>query len=195
MHTFALQLAPVLATFGVMMLIEAWPELIAMYPAAYLVMVGSGKGSWDDCGSEIAEYVRRRELDAHVALVGHSDEVHEFMRAADLFVNPSDYEGFSLTLVEALGCAIPVVTTAVGVAPEVIRDGSNGYLCPPKDKRALTAAIARALAERHRWASIGELGRESVLVFDTAQIVERYLLLLGELHSSASGEVSVTSSN
>ena len=96
---------------GVMMLIEAWSEVIANFPDAYLMMVGSGKGSWDDCEAEVGAYVRDRELTAHVALAGHSDRVHEYLRAADVFVNPSDYEGFSLTLVEALGCAVPVVTT------------------------------------------------------------------------------------
>src|ERR1700730_13352540 len=43
---------------GVMMLIESWPGLIAMYPTAFLVMVGSGRESWDDCEADIVEYVR-----------------------------------------------------------------------------------------------------------------------------------------
>lgn len=167
---------------GVMMLIEAWPGLIARYPNAYLVMVGSGKGSWDDCEGDIAEYVRSHELTSHVALVGHSDSVHEYLRAADLFVNPSDYEGFSLTLVEALGCAVPVVTTSVGVAPEVVRDRVNGFLCPPRNKEALTGAIAMALGQQQRWSSIGKLGRESVQAFDIPKVIEQYVVLLRQLN-------------
>lgn len=169
---------------GVMMLIEVWAELIARFPAAYLVMVGSGKGSWDDCETDIEGYVRDRELRSQVRLAGHSDSVHEYLRAADLFVNPSDYEGFSLTLVEALGCALPVVTTAVGVAPEVIRDGSNGFLCPPKNKEAFAAALALALGQPHRWGSIGQLGRESVKIYDIPEVIGQYATLLGELNGS-----------
>lgn len=167
---------------GVMMLIEAWSELIGKFPDAYLVMVGSGKGSWDDCEADIAAYVRDHELTSRVALAGHSGRVHEYLRAADLFVNPSDYEGFSLTLVEALGCAVPVVTTSVGVAPEVIRDGLNGFLCPPKNKEAFTAALALALGQQPRWASIGRLGRESVQAFDIPEIIGQYAALLRELN-------------
>ncbi len=167
---------------GVMMLIEAWSELIGKFPDAYLVMVGSGKGSWDDCEADIAAYVRDHELTSRVALAGHSGRVHEYLRAADLFVNPSDYEGFSLTLVEALGCAVPVVTTSVGVAPEVIRDGLNGFLCPPKNKEAFTAALALALGQQSRWASIGRLGRESVQAFDIPEIIGQYAALLRELN-------------
>jgi glycosyltransferase involved in cell wall biosynthesis len=167
---------------GVMMLIEAWSELIAKFPDAYLVMVGSGKGSWDDCEADIVEYVRDRELTSHVELAGHSDSVHEYLRAADLFLNPSDYEGFSLTLVEALGCALPVVTTSVGVAPEIIREGSNGFMCPPKNKQAFAAALAQALEQPHRWADIGQLGRESVKIYDIPEIIGQYAALLRELN-------------
>ncbi len=167
---------------GVMMLIEAWSEVIANFPDAYLMMVGSGKGSWDDCEAEVGAYVRDHELTAHVALAGHSDRVHEYLRAADVFVNPSDYEGFSLTLVEALGCAVPVVTTSVGVAPEVIRDGVNGFMCPPRNQQAFSAALALALGQQARWASIGRLGRESVQAFDIPEIIGQYAALLRELY-------------
>jgi glycosyltransferase involved in cell wall biosynthesis len=108
--------------------------------------------------------------------------VHEYLRAADLFLNPSDYEGFSLTLVEALGCALPVVTTSVGVAPEIIREGSNGFMCPPKNKQAFAAALARALEQPHRWADIGQLGRESVKIYDIPEIIGQYAALLRELN-------------
>ncbi len=167
---------------GVMMLMEAWHELVAKYPNAYLVMVGSGKGSWDDCEADIVEYVRNQDLGSHVALVGHTNSVHEYLQASDLFVSPSDYEGFSLTVVEALGCAVPVVTTSVGVAPEVIRDGLNGFLCPPKNREAFTAALAMALGQEDRWASIGRLGRESVQAFDIPEIIGQYAALLRELN-------------
>jgi glycosyltransferase involved in cell wall biosynthesis len=166
----------------VLTLIEAWPDLIVKYPDAYLIMVGSGKGSWDDCEADIVEYVGRHVLESHVALVGQSSSVHEYLQAADLFVTPSDYEGFGLTLVEALGCALPVVTTAVGAAPEIIHEGVNGFLCPPKDKSALSAALERALGERARWGSIGTRARESVKAFDTPQVIEQYVALLRELH-------------
>jgi glycosyltransferase involved in cell wall biosynthesis len=167
---------------GVMMLIEAWPELIVKYPDTYLVMVGSGKDSWDDCEPDIIDYVQKHALAPHIAMVGHSNSVHEYLQGADLFVTPSDYEGFSLTLVEALGSAIPVVTTSVGAAPEIIQDGVNGFLCPPKNKQALSAALERALGQHDRWGRIGALARESAEAFDVPQVVEQYVALLRELH-------------
>ena len=166
---------------GVMNLIEGWPELIRKFPSAHLVMVGSGKGSWDDCEADILEYLRVHRLESHITMAGHSDAVNEHLQAADLFVSPSDYEGFSLTLVEALGCAIPVVSTAVGAAPEFIRTGENGFLCEPRDRRSLSAALELALEQQERWPGIRRRARETAESFDVPRVVDQYVTLLRDL--------------
>jgi len=166
---------------GVMMLVQALPELLARHPDLYLVLVGSGRESWDNCEPELTAYLRTQHLEAHVALPGHSDRVHEYLQAADLYVSPSDYEGFGLTIVEALACALPVVTTAVGVATQIVRNDCNGFLCPPRNPQALREAIDRALGERHRWAEIGRLARESSAVFALPRVIDQYLALCTDL--------------
>jgi glycosyltransferase involved in cell wall biosynthesis len=118
--------------------------------------------------------------------------VHEYLQAADLFVSPSDYEGFGLTTVEALACALPVITTAVGVAAEIVRHNSNGFLCPPRDPRALQAAIELAVRERQRWPEIGRLARESIAIFDLPRIIDQYLAVCVELVGPQSEEQAVT---
>ena len=166
---------------GVMMLLEIISELFARHPDLHLVLVGSGRESWDSCEAEVAEFVRARELADRISLPGPSERVHEYMQAADLFVSPSDYEGFGLTTVEALACAVPVVATAVGIAPQVIEHGTNGFLCPPRDSRALTSALEEALAARARWPQIGQLARSSVLRFDGPQVISQYVSLCHDL--------------
>jgi glycosyltransferase involved in cell wall biosynthesis len=166
---------------GVMMLIESWPTLILKDPSLFLVLVGSGKGSWDDCEAELVEYVRSRELKANVTLAGESDRVHAYLQAGDLFISPSDYEGFGLTIVEALACAMPVVSTSVGIAREIIRDGSNGFVCPAKDPAALSEAVERALKQRDQWPAIGRLAREAVADFGIAPVIQQYVALCREL--------------
>lgn len=166
---------------GIMTLVEIWPWVVARYPKVHLVMVGSGKDSWDDCESAIVEEVREHALESSVTLAGHSTDVHSYLQASDLFVSPSDYEGFSLTLVEALGCALPVVTTAVGAAPEIIRHGENGFLCAPKSAEELRAALAAALDRQEEWPRIGRRARESAEAFGVPAVVENYLDLLNAL--------------
>jgi glycosyltransferase involved in cell wall biosynthesis len=177
---------------GVMMLMQSLPELLALHPELYLVLVGSGRESWDNCEEEVVAYIRTHHLDADVVVAGHSDRVHEYLQAADLFVSPSDYEGFGLTIVEALACALPVITTAVGIAVEIVRHNSNGFLCPPKEPRALRAAIELALQERHRWPEIGRLARESTTRFDLPRVIEQYLALCVELVGVRTAERAVS---
>jgi glycosyltransferase involved in cell wall biosynthesis len=151
---------------GVMMLMEALPGLIAAYPDLFVVIA----------------YARQTQLATHVALAAQSERVEEYLQATDLFVSPSDYEGFGLTIVEALACATPTIATAVGIAPEVIDHAANGFLCPPKNPQALTEAISLALAEQARWPEIGRLARVAVARFDVPQVINQYVTLCLELH-------------
>lgn len=166
---------------GVMMLMEALPGLRKRYADLFLVLVGSGQDSWDDCEAAVIAYVQLHGLSGDVALAGQSEIVHEYLRAADLFVSPSDYEGFGLTIVEALACGLPIVTTAVGVASEIVRNDWNGFSCPPKDPAALSAAIELALQQRHRWPEIGLRGRASTGDFDVPKVIDRYVDLCLEV--------------
>ncbi|MBA3787777.1 MAG: glycosyltransferase family 4 protein [Actinobacteria bacterium] len=74
-------------------------------------------------------------------------EVLELFRAADASVLSSAWENFPHTLVEALAVGTPVVATAVGGVPEIVRDGENGLLVPPGDPLALAAALRRYLED------------------------------------------------
>jgi glycosyltransferase involved in cell wall biosynthesis len=84
-------------------------------------------------------------LDGRVRFLGGGtrDDVLRLFHAADASVLPSAWENFPHTVVEALAVGTPVIATAVGGVPEVVRDGENGLLVPPGDVDALAAAIDR----------------------------------------------------
>ena len=99
-------------------------------------------------------------LDARVRFLGSvpRETVLRLFRAADASVLPSAWENFPHTVVEALAVGCPVIATAVGGVPEVVRDGENGLLVPPGDSAALADAIERffgdaSLRERLRGAA------------------------------------------
>jgi glycosyltransferase involved in cell wall biosynthesis len=71
------------------------------------------------------------------------ERVLGLFRAADASVLSSAWENFPHTVVEALAVGCPVIATAVGGVPEVVREGENGLLVPPNDAAALAAAIRR----------------------------------------------------
>lgn len=166
---------------GVGMLVEEWRGLAARHPDLLLLVVGSGKGSWDDCEEQVGRLVNSSALQEHVKLLGHSDRVVEYLQTADFFIFPSEYEGFSLAVTEALGCALPVVLTSVGVASELVTDGVSGFLFPPKDRVAMIRAIEACLSRRRDWPEIGRRAREAVAHCDRSQVVDRYAAICREV--------------
>jgi glycosyltransferase involved in cell wall biosynthesis len=88
-------------------------------------------------------------LEARVRFLGSvpRETVLRLFRAADVSVLPSAWENFPHTIVEALAVGCPVIATAVGGVPEVVRDAENGLLVPPGDSAALAAAIERFLGD------------------------------------------------
>ena len=102
------------------------------------LMVGEGP-DWDEM-KEYAGFLRI--LDSFVSFTGvkTASELAEILTASDFSVLSSRYETFGTVLIESLACGIPVVATAVGVAPAVINE-NNGLLVLPGDEHAMTNAL------------------------------------------------------
>jgi glycosyltransferase involved in cell wall biosynthesis len=90
------------------------------------------------------------------------DTVLRLFRAADASVLPSAWENFPHTIVESLAVGCPVIATAVGGVPEVVRDGENGLLVAPNDPAALAAAISRFFSDAELRARLSEAAPRSV---------------------------------
>ncbi len=87
-----------------------------------------------------------------VRLVGAvpSDRMAAWYRSADVVAAAPWYEPFGLTPLEAMACGVPVVATAVGGLLDTVVDGVTGDLVPPREPRALGAALRRLLADEVR---------------------------------------------
>jgi len=135
-----------------------------------------------------------KELRARVADAGLSDRIlfkpevtvdamPGWYQALDLFVAPQRWEGFGLTPIEAMACAVPVVATRVGAFEEIVQDGETGQLIAPGDIAAMTAAITTLLANPTRLAAMGDAARADMLARfrldrEAGQIMEVYDQLL-----------------
>jgi glycosyltransferase involved in cell wall biosynthesis len=169
-------------TKGIMMLIEVWQELAPDHPGAHLVIVGTGRGSFDDCEPGLREFILRHDLGTRVTLTGSVPNVHEYLQACDLFVFPSDYEGFSLSILEAMCVGLPLVATRVGIAAELENRGCFGLLVPPKDKAAFRDALRRLLPDPVRRAQMSLDAEAAVRAgYSSAAEARRYLELFAEL--------------
>jgi glycosyltransferase involved in cell wall biosynthesis len=167
---------------GVMMLVDVWRELAGHYPQAHLLIVGTGRGSFDDCEPALQEYIARHGMNARVTLAGAVSNVQEYLQASDVFVFPSDYEGFSLSILEAMTAALPLVSTRVGIAAELEDQCRFGLLVPPQDRSAFRDALSNMLADSALRLEMGKNARAAVSErFSLSAEARRYCQLFTDL--------------
>jgi glycosyltransferase involved in cell wall biosynthesis len=138
-------------------LLEAWPQVLEQVPGAYLLIVG--EGSRQDALRQIA---REQGVERHVIFTGRRDDIPAITAALDVAVLPSYREAQGLTILEAMAMSRPVVASNVGGIPEMVQDGVTGLLVPPRDPRALAAAIARLLVDHQLADTLARAGHDLV---------------------------------
>lgn len=114
--------------------------------------------------------------------VGPVDDPIPFLAAADVFALPSLREGMPLSLLEAMAAGLPVVASAVGGVPEVVKNESTGLLVPPGDVEALETALHRLLKDPELSSRLGRGAADVVAEqFDLGLTVRRYRALYEEV--------------
>jgi glycosyltransferase involved in cell wall biosynthesis len=139
-------------------LFEAWPSIVAEFPAARLVVVGDGS-----LRARLDARARDLGLSGHIIFAGARTDVVRVLDAIDVLAMPSLAEGLALTAIEASAMGRPVVATAVDGIPEVIREARTGRLVPPADPAALSRAIRGVLRDPLGAQRMGRAGRDFVL--------------------------------
>jgi glycosyltransferase involved in cell wall biosynthesis len=137
---------------GIDTLRQAFTATARRYPDLRLVCAGTLADSTDVLAAFDAD-VRSR-----VTVLPRVDqtELAEVYRQADIFLFPSSYEGFGLALVEAMAARLPIVTTAVGVAADALKDGESALMMPKRDPQALAQAIERLVQDDELRSRLGE---------------------------------------
>ncbi|MBA3362818.1 MAG: glycosyltransferase family 4 protein, partial [Actinobacteria bacterium] len=150
-------------------------------PDAVLVVVGDGKDR--EALALLTESARVR-VDMHGAQP--NERVPSFLAASEVFVSPAvGQESFGIALVEAMAAGLPVVATDIPGYREVVSDGVEGLLVPPRDPEALAAGLVRVLREPKLAARLGEAGRTHARTFDWPIVVDRLEELYGRAVETA----------
>lgn len=117
--------------------IQTMAEVVRTVPRARLLIVGSGPEQ-----EAIEQEIRRLQVEPFVRMLGTRHDVPQILKASDACLLTSISEGIPLTLIEAMAARLPVVSTRVGGVPEVVAEGTTGFLAPSGDARALAARVA-----------------------------------------------------
>ena len=137
-------------------LLDAWQEVAAARPDAFLVCCGQDD---KDRREQLQELVCRLALGHNVMLLGTRQKMDSFYRGLDLYVHASRSEGLSNAILEAMSYGLPIVATRVGGTPEAIEDGISGILVPCTPRQLAEAILKLAQAPEARCA-LGRAARE-----------------------------------
>jgi glycosyltransferase involved in cell wall biosynthesis len=171
---------------GLPLLLRVWTDIVRTDRTATLLLVGSGSGDMHNCEAELRHYVRTHGLDTRVLFVGSADNVEDYLRAADVFVFPTEREAFGVSLVEAMACGLPCITSCVGGIRDFLVHGMNGVEVPVHDANGWRCAIGRLLSDRERGAALGMAARHTVIErFSERVVVNQYADLFAALVSAA----------
>lgn len=171
---------------GYDLVVRALPRVLEAFPAVRLQVVSGlnpvDRGTMERMAADLG-------VGAHVEFLGRVEDATlvNLFRAAVLYVTPTRYEGFGLTLLEAMAAGCPVIASDIPVVDEIIHHGENGWLVPYDDPTALALGIIRLLGDaglRRRLIDGGELTLQEQ--FDEQTLAGQVERVYTEAHATRS---------
>ena len=124
----------------------------------------------------LEQHAQAAGLSECVKFLGYRSDTAELLAKAQCLVHPSDSEGCPNVVMEAMACGRPVIATAVGDIPELIDNGTTGFLVPRGDTQALTQRLAQLWTNADEFRRMGQAGREKAeREFGIERLVEETL--------------------
>jgi len=139
---------------GHVFLIRAMGQVIYTVPDVRLLVIGEG---WYE--KELREAVREHGLEELVIFTGFQKNMPKVLCDLDVVVLPSLYESTNLSLIEAMLLETPVIASAIPSHVDMINNGDNGLLVPPKDPKALADALVSVFEDSQCARDMGKRGR------------------------------------
>lgn len=151
------------------------PALVKEFPDAKLFILGDGPDK-----AHLENLIHNHSMTEHIVLTGKKPqaELFEYIRAADVFVLNTSYEGMSHQLLEVMALETPIVTTNITPNLEVVDADRSGILVPYNDVDKMTESIVRILRDRAWAQNLTEHGKEKIKNFTEEKMLAEISHLL-----------------
>ncbi len=160
-------------------LIEAASIVVKEFPDTVFVVFGEGH-----LRKELESLIEKKCLKDHFKLPGFKRDIYNYIKAFDVFVLPSDNEGFSGAILNAMALKVPVVTTDAGGASEIIKNGENGIMVERRNPIKLAEGIIKVLRKPYlREKLIDNAYRIVTTKFSVNGMVKKYTEVYQEILS------------
>jgi glycosyltransferase involved in cell wall biosynthesis len=126
---------------GLLLLLRVWNEIRNKHDNVLLMLVGAGGLDIHNCENELHDYVASNQMEQQVHFTGPVQNVADYLKASDIFVFPTENDAFPSSVVEAMACALPIITTPVGAIQTIITHEENGILVEPGSHKELMEGL------------------------------------------------------
>lgn len=166
---------------GFRILIDTVHSLRERFPDISLIIIGEGEER-----KKLEKQVAALNLSAHIRFTSRvsKEALGASLKAADVFVLNTAYEGLSHQLIEVMDLGVPIVTTKSGGNPELITDGVNGYLVDFNNQEQLAEAIVRVISHPESRERMTQSARLRSKDFQKSLVVERTASVLKNTQST-----------
>lgn len=165
---------------GPSVIVRAVEKLIDRHPTIKLLIIGPDRDGGIERKLVEDMFQNNFKLKQHIWLIEHTTHIIPYYHAGDIFVLPSLNEGMSNSMLEAMSCGLPVISTNVSGAKDVIDHGNNGFIIE-RNSEEVANWILYYLENRTQYLIHSELARKKIeKKFDSESILQRHLSLFKE---------------
>jgi glycosyltransferase involved in cell wall biosynthesis len=148
------------------LLVNACKTILPSFDQVEVLIVGEGP-----LESQLIQEVKTLGFSEKIHFAGAQPNIPAILNALDIFVLPSQAEGISNTILEAMATGLPVIATEVGGNTELIKAGETGLLVPPSNPELLAKAILALVINKQKRLELGKNAHQSILDNFTIQVM------------------------
>ncbi len=160
-------------------LLVVWKELFGKKDSFLLLLIGSGENLPSSVEHKVKSFIKNSNL-TNVKLLGKKENVKEYLQAADVFLLPSENEGLSNALLEAMSTALPCLVSDVSGNKDLIVHNRTGFLFKKGNKLSFKQNLILILNKKDEWEKIGKNARKMVAKNYNINLIIKKLIKLYE---------------
>ena len=149
--------------------IRSFAKVHAKHPNTILEIVGEG-----ELRGNLESLVEQLGLSESVMLTGQSDNVKEKLNYSDAFLQSSDYEGLPVSVLEAMACGLPIVSTKAGGTVDIVSSDKNGFLVDIGDEDGLVQAMNKLIEDNNLRIAMAKESREMSMPYSIQACAKQY---------------------
>ena len=152
---------------GLLYLIEAADTILRKTdPKVLFAVIGEGRER-----KLYEAMIKDRKIENNFILIGSVPDAIKYLKAFDVYVQPSLKEGFGYSVLEAMAAGLPIVASSVGGIPEMITNNANGFLLSPRDADGLAKKILELINYPSLAAKFSRVSQEKIKEFSLAKMI------------------------